>query len=298
MQRVFISYSQVDSHIADSIELSLSRRRIPCFRDVKDIRWGRSITSTVSEELAKSTQLIVILSSQSLASHWVLYEMGQAAALGKTILPFVTDKSVDLPIYLRDLAYLTELSQVDAHFAATTEVDQNIAAQTTEQECFCRIVPSISLEFILQRIRNAKQHIRILDAWLARPEDICLAIRESSVPGRTASFLYVDPIDSNSILQQRFKDLGQDVADASARCAAALRDLKGLRHYGVEVRTFRALPPFHLCWIDNAMFIGLFWHTRLSSQGPFLADVNLGTPLFRLAAETYDKLWNSGSTPK
>ncbi len=118
MSLVFLSYSHQDSSIADDICEVLTESGIEHFRDIKDIPWGGSIPSEVRDALERSVAVLVILSEHSLDSNWVPYEMGFAAALRKRLLPFVTQPSLQLPLYISDLSYVKDVAQVREFFVA------------------------------------------------------------------------------------------------------------------------------------------------------------------------------------
>ena len=127
MSLVFISYSHADSDLADSICEVLSDCGVEHFRDVKDIPWGGSIPSEVRDALERSIAVLVILSEHSLDSHWVPYEIGFAAALRKRLLPFVSESSLRLPLYISDLSHVTDLAQVREFFGEGGLQDAAIA---------------------------------------------------------------------------------------------------------------------------------------------------------------------------
>ena len=116
MTKVFISYSHVDSSIAEEVSQLLDELYIEHFRDVKDIDLGESITARVREGVNDSTMLLVIISPASLKSHWVPYEIGHASALGKIIIPFFTHPSLDVPHYISDLSCATRIDQLREYF--------------------------------------------------------------------------------------------------------------------------------------------------------------------------------------
>jgi hypothetical protein len=113
---VFISYSNADSGLVDSLVAVFDELGVKYFRDARDIRLGELITAKVGEALAECRLLLVIISPNSLKSHWVPYEIGQASALRKVIVPFLTDPSVDVPAYVRDLSYATTVEQIRRYF--------------------------------------------------------------------------------------------------------------------------------------------------------------------------------------
>lgn len=115
-EKVFISYSRVDENLADSLVSLFDEIGIECFLDRKDIDWGSSITYEIHKGLTECSTVIVIISPASLKSQWVPYEIGRAVGERKRILPLLTHPSLDLPGYLRDLNYKTDLKDVKEYF--------------------------------------------------------------------------------------------------------------------------------------------------------------------------------------
>jgi hypothetical protein len=113
--KVFISYSSVDAKQAKRFAKALDEIQIAYFLDSKDIKWGDSITERVSQALANCYALIVIVSPASLKSQWVPFEIGQAKAFGKIIMPFLTHPSLDLPDYLQNCHYVTRFTDAKAY---------------------------------------------------------------------------------------------------------------------------------------------------------------------------------------
>ena len=70
----------------------------------------------VSEALAKCQAMLVVVSTASLQSQWVPYEIGQATALGKTVIPYVTEPALNVPQFIQDLNYATSIDQIRKHF--------------------------------------------------------------------------------------------------------------------------------------------------------------------------------------
>ncbi len=113
---VFVSYSSIDEHHAKLVAAALAELGVDYFLDRKDIEWGDDITDKIGSGLATCSELLVILSPASLKSQWVPFEIGQAAALGKKILPFLTHPSLDIPGYLRKFHYKANIEDVKRYF--------------------------------------------------------------------------------------------------------------------------------------------------------------------------------------
>lgn len=121
MQLVFVSYAHSDGDIADAICDVLDEMGISYFRDVKDINWGDTLDEAVQSGVRNSEMLIVVISNASVKSRWVPYEIGQATALKKRILPFVTSSDLGVPYYIRKLTYVTDLESVSTFFRSYRE---------------------------------------------------------------------------------------------------------------------------------------------------------------------------------
>lgn len=114
---VFISYAHEDGDLVERITEILEELNVPYFQDRKAIQWGDAITAAVRGGLARASAVIVVISKASLRSHWVPFEIGHAIALGKDVLPFVTNPDLRIPNYVHDLNYITDLSALRQHFA-------------------------------------------------------------------------------------------------------------------------------------------------------------------------------------
>ncbi len=115
-RRVFISYSRVDQEIASALSALLKSLAIDHFLDQKNIDWGSDITHEVKAGLRDCSHLLLVVSPASLKSSWVAYEIGQAAALGKVILPYLTHPSLELPSFISGLNYKSKMQDVRAFF--------------------------------------------------------------------------------------------------------------------------------------------------------------------------------------
>lgn len=115
---VFISYSSKDNKDANKIVKILKELGINYFRDKKDVNWGDNIPGKIKTGLSKCTDLVVIISLDSLKSHWVCFEIGGAFALNKKILPYLTHPSLanELPLYLKNFQYKTKPKDVKSYF--------------------------------------------------------------------------------------------------------------------------------------------------------------------------------------
>lgn len=111
LDRIFISYSHVDNNFVNALAQILDDLEVPYFRDTKSIDWGADIDASVSDALASSSHLLVVISPASESSTWVPYELGQGRALGLVILPLLTHPSLKLPSYLSGNRHLSSIPE-------------------------------------------------------------------------------------------------------------------------------------------------------------------------------------------
>lgn len=136
MAAVFLSYSHEDAAIAAEVAAVLDRLQIDYFQDTKHVGWGAAITSTVRLAVRKCRAVIVILSPGSLKSAWVPYELGQASAIDKKILPYLTHPSLEVPAYIRDLNYSTTIEQVTERLTELMPELATAAQPSIEESAF------------------------------------------------------------------------------------------------------------------------------------------------------------------
>jgi hypothetical protein len=138
MSTIFISYSHVDAAITEALDSLLDDLKIDYFRDVKNIDWGDPITVKVREALDACIAILVVLSPASIKSVWVPFEIGYASALRKTILPFLTHPSLEVPHYLRDYTHLSSIEKAreyfENRFAAEVLMSHNPANTSPSQQ--------------------------------------------------------------------------------------------------------------------------------------------------------------------
>lgn len=94
----------------------LDELELDVFRDERSIGWGDSLQEEVRGGIDRADVLLMIASPASLKSPWVHFEVGYASALGKTILPYLTHPSLELPETIRGLKYCTTIGEVRGHF--------------------------------------------------------------------------------------------------------------------------------------------------------------------------------------
>ena len=84
---VFISYATGDSAIADELRNDLEKNGLKCFMAEKDIQVATEWQESIRAALIGSKSVLVLLTPRSINRPWVLMETGAAWALGKALVP-------------------------------------------------------------------------------------------------------------------------------------------------------------------------------------------------------------------
>jgi len=80
---VFISHSSHDSWIAEQIGKRIEAVGATNRLDKHFLKGGDDIRETILRAIRESTEVIVLVSPESLKSHWVSFEIGAAKGKGK-----------------------------------------------------------------------------------------------------------------------------------------------------------------------------------------------------------------------
>ncbi len=87
MPDVFISYSTVDSILAEGIHRQFSADGVQVFLAALSLKPGDIWTEHIKSNLQQSTWIIFLASKAACQSPFVQQELGMALALGKKIIP-------------------------------------------------------------------------------------------------------------------------------------------------------------------------------------------------------------------
>lgn len=103
--RIFLSYVRADKAHANKLRSLLSQRPNVRVFTTETLSAGEDWESKLKDELSQSDIFMVLLSSNSVNSKWVLHELGAAWALDKPIIPVVINPGVfsKIPVMLREL---------------------------------------------------------------------------------------------------------------------------------------------------------------------------------------------------
>jgi hypothetical protein len=110
---VFISYSSHDKPIADAICATLEAKKIRCWIAPRDVLPGMPYGEALSDAIASSRALVVVLSAHSNESPHVMREVEGAIHKGAAILPFRIENvqpSKSLDFFLKSIHWLDALT--------------------------------------------------------------------------------------------------------------------------------------------------------------------------------------------
>jgi nucleoside 2-deoxyribosyltransferase len=99
-----LSYAASDRGYARQLELALSGRANLRVFTTDALSAGEDWESKLRDEIAQTDIFMVLLSPASVGSNWVLHELGAAWALGKPIIPVLTQPEafIRVPVELQD----------------------------------------------------------------------------------------------------------------------------------------------------------------------------------------------------
>jgi Zn-finger nucleic acid-binding protein len=87
---IFISYAAGDAAIANELKSDLEHQGLKCFMAEKDIAVAEEWQPTIRAALTGSKRILLLLTPRSLNRPWVLMEAGGAWALGKPLIPVLS----------------------------------------------------------------------------------------------------------------------------------------------------------------------------------------------------------------
>jgi len=107
------SHSSKDRWIARQMARLIEERDIRTFFDEKDFQGGDRIPETIKHNIKECKELLVLLSSASVQSDWVKYEIAAAWALDKKFVPIVDKLSPEQMPVLPEQVKAVDLNDFD-----------------------------------------------------------------------------------------------------------------------------------------------------------------------------------------
>jgi TIR domain-containing protein/restriction endonuclease len=118
MTQIFISHVEADRKIAEKLSKELRSSGLNVIMIHEELSLGESIVEKISRLISSSDYIIFLLSSQSVKSEWMQFELGTAfgkelQARDVVIIPVVVD-DCEIPLSLRSRMYLDLRHSPDA----------------------------------------------------------------------------------------------------------------------------------------------------------------------------------------
>lgn len=92
MKEIFISYSTIDTTQAETVRNILENNGFSCWMAPRDIPGGSNYTKEIPIAIRNCKVFLLVLSTHSQSSHWVLKELDAAVNNAKVILPFMVEE--------------------------------------------------------------------------------------------------------------------------------------------------------------------------------------------------------------
>ena len=121
--KVFISHKSTDSSIAAQINREFARLGVTSYLDVLDSFSGNGeiLTAHIREQLNKCSDIIVVMSTATITSWWVPFEIGMSAQVDMPTATFLTS-SITLPDYLSYWPQLKRISDIEKYVSIKKQV--------------------------------------------------------------------------------------------------------------------------------------------------------------------------------
>lgn len=131
--KVFISHKLEDSAQALSIQQAFRKNDINAYLDILDssIRnGGRELTEHIKTKLNECTDIIVLVSSDTINSWWVPFEIGMSAQIDMPTATFLTE-SIPLPSFLTYWPKLKSIDEIDTYVKIRKMTESQVTLQHT-----------------------------------------------------------------------------------------------------------------------------------------------------------------------
>lgn len=89
MSHIFISYAHSDNDFVELLRIKLNEAKIPTWVDHSSLKAGTDWRASIDTAISDSLAIVLVMSPDSLGSHYVTYEWSFAHGLGKPIIPLM-----------------------------------------------------------------------------------------------------------------------------------------------------------------------------------------------------------------
>jgi hypothetical protein len=121
--KVFISHKSTDASTAAQVQRAFTNLGVNAYLDLLDSFSGdgEKLTAHIKEQLNKCSDIIVVMSTVTITSWWVPFEIGMSAQIDMPTATFLTS-SVALPDYLAYWPKLTKISDIAKYVSVRNRV--------------------------------------------------------------------------------------------------------------------------------------------------------------------------------
>ncbi|MBE7172375.1 MAG: TIR domain-containing protein [Williamsia sp.] len=280
---VFVSYAHEEPKkkiIIKLIKVILEAKKVDYWLDEK-IAAGAIWRDEIDRAIKKADIVFWIVTPLSVHSEYVIYELGFAAGLGKTIIPLIFEEAeIHSRFHVLQALRLDEWSDEvweKAMTAARKAFDENLLRLKSEQAAqreekfscagYFDLKVELTYTAILDGIKMSKKRVQIMDNWICEEigsvkEEILKAL-ERNVKFKIC-LLNVNSVSGYAIARQRSLDLGKELDFVADQVAANLRVLQSITHENFELRLYSTLPTIETYIFDDNYSIGNYLHGKPS----------------------------------
>ncbi len=105
MDHIFVSYAHSDNDFVELLKIRLSESNIQTWIDHSSLKAGNDWRVSIDEGIKSSKAVVLVMSPDSLGSHYVTYEWSFAHGLGKLVIPLMY-RQTSLHAKISTLQYL------------------------------------------------------------------------------------------------------------------------------------------------------------------------------------------------
>lgn len=150
--KVYISHTNEDVKIANTIRNYLANRNIEVFDEKANISMGSNLVSFINEAISSSDAVLFVISKNTHKSRWVHQEISLALnnkLKGKEVklIPIVVEKNLEIPFFLKEYIYL-DLSKDQDFESGMSKIVQSLESgkKTSIQQDLETKVENIEIE--------------------------------------------------------------------------------------------------------------------------------------------------------
>lgn len=115
--QVFVSHATYDKWVATVLCEKLEAVGVATFRDDCDIDGGGDIAEAIRDSISQCSEVLVLISPESVERRWVVLEIGMAFMAKKRIVPILLHATADQLPGIIDHKRAFDINRFDAYLA-------------------------------------------------------------------------------------------------------------------------------------------------------------------------------------